>query len=279
MMDKLFTISLSALLFLALGPFSTSAQTDDVPAEIQKYVDGRGGKKKFPTEINKLVMGDLNRDGKDDAVVQYIIQEGYPGNYYSSHIAVFLNRRGKFVYTTQMSAGTKLVGGLVPVFIRSGTIALDKYGENSDQVVGAVFYKLVGAKLVKTKMPAVMEMRLDRITKLGNADSDKVAIVENDDIPTTSRPNSPGEVVNGKATSLPKPAYPPAARAVKASGSVSVRVLIDENGNVISATAISGHPLLRAAAESAARGAKFAPTLLHGQPVKVSGVVVYNFVP
>ena len=88
-----------------------------------------------------------------------------------------------------------------------------------------------------------------------------------------------GGVLNGKATSLPKPPYPPAARAVRASGAVSVQVLIDESGNVVSASAVSGHPLLRAAAAQAARGAKFSPTMLSGQPVKVSGVITYNFVP
>jgi len=88
-----------------------------------------------------------------------------------------------------------------------------------------------------------------------------------------------GGVLNGKATSLPKPPYPPAARAVRAAGAVSVQVLIDESGNVVSATAVSGHPLLRAAAVQAARGARFSPTQLSGQPVKVSGVITYNFVP
>lgn len=84
-------------------------------------------------------------------------------------------------------------------------------------------------------------------------------------------------VVNGKATNLPKPAYPAAARAVRASGAVNVQVLIDEQGNVLSANAVSGHPLLRQAAVSAARQAKFSPTVLSGQPVKVTGTIVYNF--
>src|SRR5688572_17061252 len=88
-----------------------------------------------------------------------------------------------------------------------------------------------------------------------------------------------GGVLNGKATSLPKPPYPAAARAVRAAGAVSVQVLISETGGVISANAVSGHPLLRPAAVSAARGARFSPTLLSGQPVKVSGVITYNFVP
>lgn len=88
-----------------------------------------------------------------------------------------------------------------------------------------------------------------------------------------------GGVLNGKATSLPKPPYPPAARAVRASGAVTVQVLIDESGSVVSASAVSGHPLLRAAAVQAARGARFSPTQLSGQAVKVSGVITYNFVP
>lgn len=96
-------------------------------------------------------------------------------------------------------------------------------------------------------------------------------------------PNNPktvaGGIVNGKAANLVKPPYPAAARAVRASGAVNVQVTIDEYGNVISAQAISGHPLLRAAAVKAARESKFAPTLLEGQPVKVIGVIVYNFVP
>jgi len=87
-----------------------------------------------------------------------------------------------------------------------------------------------------------------------------------------------GGVLNGKALSLPKPSYPAAARAVDASGAVNVQVVIDENGDIVSATAVSGHPLLQQAAVQAARASKFSPTILEGQPVRVSGVIVYNFV-
>lgn len=101
------------------------------------------------------------------------------------------------------------------------------------------------------------------------------------DPPPPPKPTKPvsGGVLNGKATSLPKPPYPAAARAVRASGAVSVQVLIDEGGRVVSASAVSGHPLLRQAAEQAARGARFSPTQLSGQAVKVSGIITYNFVP
>ena len=63
-----------------------------------------------------------------------------------------------------------------------------------------------------------------------------------------------------------------------ASGQVRVQIVIDENGNVISATPVSGHPLLQGAAAAAARQSKFTPTKLSGMPVKVSGVIIYNFV-
>jgi periplasmic protein TonB len=86
-----------------------------------------------------------------------------------------------------------------------------------------------------------------------------------------------GGVVNGKATNLVKPQYSAAAKAIKAGGTVNVQVTIDEKGNVISASAVSGHQLLRPAAEAAARASKFTPTYLTGQAVKVTGVIVYNF--
>jgi TonB family protein len=84
-------------------------------------------------------------------------------------------------------------------------------------------------------------------------------------------------VLNGRAISLPLPAYPPIARAAHATGTVAVRVLIDEEGRVISASSISGHPLLQAAAVKAARHARFDPTLVDSKPVKVVGVIKYNF--
>ncbi|HEY3040847.1 MAG TPA: TonB family protein [Pyrinomonadaceae bacterium] len=96
--------------------------------------------------------------------------------------------------------------------------------------------------------------------------------------PTPPRAPISGGVLNGKAISLPKPAYPAIAKQAHASGTVVVQVTIDENGSVISAHAVSGHPLLQGVAVAAARGARFSPTKLSGQPVKVTGVITYNFV-
>ena len=96
--------------------------------------------------------------------------------------------------------------------------------------------------------------------------------------PTPRRAPISGGVLNGKAISLPKPPYPAIAKAARASGTVTVQVTIDESGKVISARAVGGHPLLQQAAVQAAYGARFSPTQLSGQPVKVTGVITYNFV-
>ena len=98
--------------------------------------------------------------------------------------------------------------------------------------------------------------------------------------PKPTPPKAPisGGVLNGKAVRLVQPPYPAIARSARASGQVRVQIVIDENGNVISAAPVSGHPLLQGAAVSAARASKFTPTKLSGMPVKVSGVIIYNFV-
>ena len=105
--------------------------------------------------------------------------------------------------------------------------------------------------------------------------------------PSPTRPNTPpqevdrtkpieGGLLNGKALELPEPKLP--AGAAKVTGKVLVRVVIDETGKVISAEIEDGRIELRRAALEAARKARFAPTLLAGQPVKVTGIISYLFV-
>jgi TonB family protein len=86
-----------------------------------------------------------------------------------------------------------------------------------------------------------------------------------------------GGVLQGSATRRVEPAYPPLAKAAQISGAVVVEITIDESGNVVSANALSGHPLLKDAAVQAARGWTFQPTILQGVPVKVIGTVTFNF--
>ena len=85
-------------------------------------------------------------------------------------------------------------------------------------------------------------------------------------------------ILNERALSLRTPSYPQVAREMRASGKVEVQVLVDENGNVRTARAVSGHPLLRSSAESAARSSKFNPIRQNGRIVRATGLVVYDFV-
>ncbi len=103
--------------------------------------------------------------------------------------------------------------------------------------------------------------------------------------PTKPPANSPGNtppvnagLLNARAVNLRTPSYPPIARETRASGRVQVQVMLDENGNVNSAKAVSGNPLLRSSAENAARNSKFDPVRVGGKTVRATGFVVYNFV-
>lgn len=85
-------------------------------------------------------------------------------------------------------------------------------------------------------------------------------------------------VIRGKALEMPKPIYPTLALQSRIQGPVNVQILIDETGKVVSAQAVKGSPMLIKAAVDAARRARFTPTKLGDQPVKVQGVITYNFV-
>jgi protein TonB len=84
-------------------------------------------------------------------------------------------------------------------------------------------------------------------------------------------------IISSKTLEKPAPPYPPIAKAANVQGAVAVQIVIDEQGHVISAKATSGHPLLLNSAVQAAYRARFTPTVLGGQPVKVTGSITYNF--
>ena len=110
-------------------------------------------------------------------------------------------------------------------------------------------------------------------------------IVIDDDPPPVPQPTpvvpkivKVSEILNSRAISLPKPPYPQMAKQIRVQGTVTVQVLIDEAGRVLSAKAMSGHPLLVPDSQRAAMQARFSPTTIGGVAVKVSGVITYNFV-
>lgn len=85
-------------------------------------------------------------------------------------------------------------------------------------------------------------------------------------------------VIASKIITKPAPAYPTIAKQTGVQGTVTVEILIDEEGRVVSARATGGHPLLRAAAQSSAFHARFSPTFISSRPVKVTGIITYNFI-
>jgi TonB family protein len=168
----------------------------------------------------------------------------------------------------------------------SGELPASKPSANAAQPASVVASKSVapmpsGGSLIKTNMAtpdSALRMPANMVSSsvVKVDDEPPPPVVANRVPKPLLRPIS-GGVLNGKAIDLPKPIYPPAAKSSRASGLVVVEVVIDEKGKVIAAKATSGHMLLKQAAVMAAQGARFSPTLLSGQPVKISGEINYNF--
>lgn len=85
-------------------------------------------------------------------------------------------------------------------------------------------------------------------------------------------------VIESKVLHKAVPPYPELAKRAHISGKVTVQILLDEQGRVISARATDGHSLLRGAAERAAFQTRFSPTFLSNEAVKVSGIITFNFI-
>lgn len=102
--------------------------------------------------------------------------------------------------------------------------------------------------------------------------------------PETGIPNSKARcsdcIIFGKPINKPAPCYPRDAKAENISGEVQVKIVIDEEGKVIWARAISGHQMLQQAAIRAACRARFTPSTFIGRKIKVKalGVMTYKFI-
>lgn len=146
---------------------------------------------------------------------------------------------------------------------------------NETRVVGSMPAPTSAAKLNSSQIqPLNLDLRPLEVSNRTN-----VLTTDNEPPPAPKpllKPMS-GGVLNGKAISLPAPSYPDVARRMRTSGKVEVEVIVDENGKVISAHALSGPVVLRDVAVEAALRARFTPTRLSGQPVKISGRIDYNF--
>ncbi|HJR06422.1 MAG TPA: TonB family protein [Pyrinomonadaceae bacterium] len=95
-------------------------------------------------------------------------------------------------------------------------------------------------------------------------------------LPPDGKPIEVGSLLP-KAAQTVQPNYPPTARAARISGRVTVFLMLDEKGAVAAVERTDGPEMLRRAAEDAARRWKFRPTVINGQPVRVSGFINFNF--
>lgn len=170
----------------------------------------------------------------------------------------------------------------------AGSIARDSEGrmrrETTINAVGS-FSGGEAAKTVTIHDPIAGTMFMlepqNRIArKMGGVRSTAPQMMRTEVVSTGEAPkkiNVSNGVLQGTALKKAQPTYPPVAKAAKASGAVQVQITVSEEGKVIDAVAVSGHPLLRDAALDAARQWEFKPTELSGQPVKVQGTLTFNF--
>jgi TonB family protein len=163
----------------------------------------------------------------------------------------------------QMRKGTMLLSGLLV-----WSIGLPAYAQQGTQD-----HKTTSPATSETERPKnEVDHQLEEAKKRG--ETVLAACIEDCDGKEVS-----GDFERGHALELPKPNYPAIARAAHASGTALVQIIIDEDGKVSAAAAVSGHPLLYGVSAAAARQARFTPMKFNGKPVKVTGVISYNFVP
>lgn len=168
--------------------------------------------------------------------------------------------RGLLVFFVTFSIG---IAGVCMVLRMSDTTESEKLCDRANRNLELQPDKLLTGKTEKFQNPDLGLKNCRQITKQKKIQS----FVE-------------GGVLNMKAIYLQKPKFP---EKVKYSGGdclrVNVQVLLDEEGRLISSKAIFGNPALQKAAEDAAKKTVFKPTFLGGEPMNVSGILVYDFVP
>ena len=187
---------------------------------------------------------------------------------------------GNWVKMTTSVAGVenqKIVFDPTEITYRTIFYYLDASMAKMVQPANATSVQLPPASMNNIRLSAV-QMPGANLSNSNSANPERVSLANDGEAPAPRilKPVS-GGVLNGKALSLPVPVYPQMAVRARTAGKVEVEVTVDENGKVISAQAVSGPSVLRDAAVDAARHARFSPTKLSGAPVKVVGLINYNF--
>jgi len=145
-------------------------------------------------------------------------------------------------------------------------------------IIVAIFLSLMGGCLVlgiigmnaqkkKAAIPPYPQSNTSAISSTSQSSSQSS--------PGTNR--VPGGNLAASAIKREDATYPPLARSAKVTGAVVVEITVDERGDVVSANAVSGHPLLKDSAVAAARKWKFTPKMVGGVAVKTVGTITFNF--
>lgn len=228
----------------------------------------------FESELSKWLGNDPE---KHYWVSAFLDWEGYlHGNKRLPQFSLLIKQQGLVLVVGKDDDDSK---GLVIGLSMTAAILSDELGLRAL----ASYYKSQAEDLLRKDpslskhIPALSEAerrRYDEIKTGVEISSRKIA----GDTNTPPRMPISAGIMNGRAIKLPKPEYPRAARAAGAAGTVKVQIMFDETGKVIWAQAVDGHPDLRQVSEDAALRSEFAPVKLSGQPVKVKGFIIYNFV-
>lgn len=158
-------------------------------------------------------------------------------------------------------------------------LTLQFYDQNS-HVGGVTSFRVENRELCESIVAALAEkaglVRQGEIYVRMNSSS-RAAVAARMDPANRPAVAVENEALSARVISLPRPVTPAEARESKTTGIVRVLVTVDEQGNVVDAEAISGTPILQAAAVEAARQAKFEPVMTNGRPVKTKSVISYTF--
>jgi TonB family protein len=188
--------------------------------------------------------------------------DGHPGR-----LAAWRLPGGKILRGEAVIDGRRCYTIMVSVPAPSGMTpqAAHSYEENANKFLGS--FKLIPA----------LPTQQGEVDLYLAAHPGEVMGSPEDDIDRVPGETNAGRITAGKVISRPEPPYPPIARAARAQGPVVVRIVTGEDGRVLAAQVVSGHPLLQGAALQSARNIRFRPPLVDGKPVKFSGTVTFTF--
>jgi tetratricopeptide (TPR) repeat protein len=143
------------------------------------------------------------------------------------------------------------------------------YGADSPKLLDGL-YRYVSILIAENQRVAALDIEKHAFRIENGVDFDRLQVQKNKNVTETG-------LIGGLVTIGSAPIFPQDAKRVGISGSVVMKVTVDEKGHVNSVNVLSGHPLLTGVSEFSARRSTYAPALMEGRPVKVTGILMYHF--